>query len=77
VRYANDPKPEVSAAVADVVKPDPVTLARRSPECNRAKQTMVLLESQFSEAITDEQMDSAILQLREHHIALKSACKLP
>lgn len=77
VRYANDPKPKVSAAVSDVVKPDPIALARRSPECNRAKQKMVLLESQFSRAITDEQMDNAVLQLREQKIALKSACKLP
>lgn len=77
VRYANDPKPRVSDTVTEAVRPDPVALARRSPECNRAKQKMVLLESQFSEALTDEQMDRAMLRLREQNLQLKSACRIP
>ncbi len=78
VRYANDPNPAKKAQVRTSAAnaPDPVSIARNSPACASARQKMALLEGQFAQSVTDEQMDAAILQLREHKPAFKAACKI-
>lgn len=77
VRYANDPTPRAKKPVkAPKRTQDPAAVASVSPECKQARQKMVLLESQFAQALTDEQMDAAVLQLSAHKPALQSACNI-
>lgn len=76
VKYANDPKtqapPQTGAARAEVTEPLAVKI--ESPACTTAKQQKALLESEFARAATDEQMDRAILKLRDQKAAYKTAC---
>ena len=78
VRYADNPNaPAKKPAKAPAqLSEDPVSIARNSPECVSAKQEMLLLEGRFAQAQTDQEMDQAVLLLRDHKSTLQAACKL-
>lgn len=82
VRYADDPNPPIKQTRKQAAKAtsNPVSaaeLARNQPGCVKAKQRMVLLESQFAEAANDKEMDQAILQLREQKPVYLTECAIP
>jgi hypothetical protein len=76
VRYADDPNPTAKATKKAEISEaaNAVVTARTSTPCVNARQKMVLLESQFAQAVTDKQMDKAILQLRDHQTVVQKAC---
>ena len=78
VRYADNPiaPAKKPAKAPSQVTEDPVSIARNSPACVSAKQKMVLLESRFAQAQTDQEMDQAVLLLRDHKTTLQVACKI-
>jgi len=80
VKYADDPKtqapPRVAAAAVNKNTTKPTIAQNDSPACTLAKQQRAMLESEFAKATTDENMDRAILKLRDQKQIYQSACKL-
>ncbi len=84
VVYADDPnptanKPKISAAVSAPVE-DPLQSNQQtiqySKECFKVRQKVLLLESQFANALTAQQMDDAIVRLNVFRNENKGNCGL-
>ncbi len=83
VIYADDPnpnlKPELSAATPEP-KADSLQLNQQgtqlSKECYQFRQKLILLESQFANALTAQQMDDAIVRLNVFRTQNKGYCGL-
>ena len=84
VVYANDPnpkanQPEISAATS-TAESDPARTQQQvsqvSEECFQVRQKIMLLESQFANALTAQQMDDAIVRLNVFRNENKGYCGL-